>query len=60
MGKKGVEWEMMSVCLCSSAERRKRKARPRGLALESVSGIWERPVEFEKRARIGVLGDVKC
>jgi len=30
---------MMSVCLCSSAESRKRRARPRGLALGSVSGM---------------------
>ena len=37
-----------------------RTAKPRGLALGSVSGIWGRPVEEEKRARMGVEGRVKC
>lgn len=31
-------------------------AKPRGLAAESVSEIWGKPVELEKRARIGVEG----
>lgn len=50
---------MMSVWRCSSAESRKRRAKPRGLALGSVSGMSFRPVEDEKRARMGVLGFVK-
>jgi hypothetical protein len=37
----------------------KRTANPRGLALGSVSEIWGRPVEEEKRARRGVVGRVK-
>ena len=32
---------------------------PRGLALASVSGIWGRPVEDEKRTVMGVEGWVK-
>lgn len=51
---------MMSVCLCLSGESRKRRAKPRGLALASESGIRGRPVELEKRARRGVEGEVKC
>lgn len=35
-------------------------ARPRGWALGSVSGIWGRPVEEEKRRVRGVEGWVKC
>lgn len=58
-GKRGEECVMMSVCEWPSAERRKRMARPRGLALGSVSGIWGRPVEEEKRARRGVVGLLK-
>lgn len=35
-------------------------AMPRGLALGSVSAIWGKPVEEEKRTVIGVEGVLKC
>lgn len=40
--------------------RLKRRARPRGLADGSVSGIWGRPVELEKRMVKGVKWVWKC
>lgn len=47
----------MSVCLCSSAESRKRRARPRGLALGSVSGMdWGFGVSFGFTGVDGVVG----
>ena len=57
VGKKGVEWAMMSVCLCSPSWNR--IAIPRGLEVGSVSGMVGRPVEEEKRIVRGVEGEVK-
>jgi hypothetical protein len=62
MGNVGVEWAMMSVCLRRPSGpdgRLKRTARPCGSVFLSVSGIWGRPVEVLKRARIGVEGLLK-
>lgn len=50
----------MSVCLWPSSLRTKRRPKPRGLALESVSGISGMPVEFEKRTMTGVEELLKC
>lgn len=38
----------------------KRRAKPRGFALGSVSGISGMPVEEEKRTVMGVEGELKC
>jgi hypothetical protein len=54
-GKKGVEWETMSVCTRRGVSASwKRMAKPRGLPFESVSGITGIPVELENRATTGV------
>lgn len=64
VGKEGVECATMSVCCLFPSllsGRWKRIARPRGLALPSVSGMLGRPVEEEKRRVMGVVeGWVKC
>src|SRR6185437_2453232 len=52
VGNPSVEWQMISVCVCSA--RWKRMANPRGFAFGSLSGIRGRPVESENRAVIGV------
>ena len=62
VGKVGVLCVMMSVCerLPSGVGGRwKRTARPWGSVSGTVSGIWGRPVEVLKRARMGVEGAVK-
>ena len=62
VGKEGVECATMSVCRLFPplSGRWKRIARPRGLALPSVSGMLGRPVDEEKRSVMGVEGVVKC
>ena len=57
VGKKGVEWAIMSVRMCSL--RLKRIPSPRGIASGLVSGIWGSPVELEKRRVTGVEGLLK-
>ena len=52
VGKKGVEWPIMSVCL--RFPNWKRMAIPRGSALASKSGMLGIPVELENRTQIGV------
>lgn len=59
VGKKGVEWATISVCLCFSASRIKRIAMPRGSACASKSGMLGIPVELEKRIQMGVEGLLK-
>src|ERR1700757_2397026 len=58
VGNPSVEWLTMSVCTCSA--RWNRMARPRGLALGSLSGMSGTPVELENRAVTGVEARVMC
>lgn len=55
-GKKGVEWVIISVWTRrGDSARTNLIARPRGFPFGSVSGNSGRPVELEKRAKMGVL-----
>lgn len=56
VGKKGVEWATMSVCLCGPSW--KRRPKPRGEELGLESGMLGMPVELEKRAHLSF--EVSC
>lgn len=63
VGKDGVECRIMSVWErrpLGRSGRWKRRARPRGLAVGSVSAMDGMPVDEEKRAVMGVDAEVKC